>query len=95
MSSDRMDSDAAERSTRSEIGEVLDRIAQTPPDALAERAGLRDRLDELRRALRQIEVPGAGEIQERWSVAATRHKVDDEDPTESIVSSNEGGGGGI
>lgn len=95
MPSDDLDPIANERLIRSEMGEVLDRLAQTPPAALAERAGLRTRLDELRMALRRIEVPGSDEARERWSAAASRRKADDEDPTESIVSSIEGGGGGI
>jgi hypothetical protein len=93
MQGDRPDPDAVEQSIRSELGEILDRLAGLPTDAFAERAELLARQEELRAALRQIALPGAEAVLRRWSEAATRRKADDDEPVESIVSPTEGAGG--
>ncbi len=75
------------------MGEILDRLAALPSDAFAERIALRDRQDELRKALAEIDVPGAAEIAERWSAqAGGKPATDDGSPV--IVSPIESGGGG-
>ena len=82
-----------EQAIRIEMGEILDRLAALPPDAFAERTALRDRQDELRKALGEIDIPGAAEIAERWSEqAASKAPTDEGEPV--IVSPIESGSSG-
>ena len=70
-----------EASIRIEMGQNLDRMA------------LHDRQEELRRALAEIDIPGADEITERWrEQAGTKPPIDEGRPV--IVSPGESGGGG-
>ena len=63
-----------EQQIRTELGETLNQLQALPADAFAQRSRLRDRQTELGRLLRQIEIPGAGDIKDRWSeLAAASH----------------------
>lgn len=84
-----MDDDAI----RSEMGEILDRLAALPADAFAERALLHARKEQLRSALAQVDIPGAEEITARWrEQAGSKPPIDEGTPV--IVSPIESGGGG-
>ncbi len=62
------DQSMTEQQIRAELGEVIDARRRLPPDAsFAERFKLKDRETELASMLREIEIPGADEIKERWS----------------------------
>ena len=80
-----------EQQIRAELGEILDQLQSLPSDAFAERSKLRDRQDELSRLLQEIDIPGSGEIEKRWSEAAAKGAL--EEPTEMIISPMESGGG--
>jgi hypothetical protein len=82
-----------EKELRAELGEVFDQLRTLPADAFAEKAKLRKRREELTRLLREIEIPGAEEIQGRWTQAAA-DKTDGEEPPEMIVSPTESGSAG-
>jgi hypothetical protein len=82
-----------EKMIRSELGAILDELGRLPADAFADRSRLQARQADLRRLLREIEIPGAEDITKRWSTAAAS-KVSAEEPPETIVSPIEGGGGG-
>lgn len=78
---------------RIEMGQILDRLAALPTDAFADRMVLHDRQEELRRALAEIDIPGADEIAERWSEqAGSKPPIDEGKPV--IPSHIESGGGG-
>ena len=57
---------------RLELVEILDLLNELPPDNLSERSQVRSRQDELRRRLREIEIPGAAEIASRWAKSDSR-----------------------
>jgi len=82
-----------EQAIRSEMGTILDRLGRLPADAFADRSKLQARQAELRRLLREIDVPGAQDIRKRWSRAAAG-KAGAEEPPEMVVSPMESGGGG-
>lgn len=79
-----------EAAIRRELGEVMDRLAELPADAFAERAELLTRQQELRASLRAIEIPGADETRARWSEQAGSKPPEDEG-TPVIPSPLEGG----
>ncbi len=81
-----------ENELRAELGEILDQLNSLPSDAFSERAKLRDRQDELSRQLQEIDIPGSGEIEKRWSEAGAKAAL--EEPTEMIISPMESGSGG-
>lgn len=82
-----------EHAIRIEMGEILDRLSALPADAFAKRTALRDRHEELRRALAQVDIPGAAEITARWSEqAGSKPPIDEGEPV--IVSPIESGSGG-
>ena len=81
-----------EKELRAELGEILDQLNSLPADAFPERAKLRDRQDELGRLLQEIDIPGSGEIEKRWSEAAAKGALGE--PTEMIISPMESGSGG-
>ena len=83
-----------EHEIRAELGVILDRLASLPNDAFAERAALRGRQEDLRRALAAVDIPGAEAIRQRWSEqAGSKPPIDTGEPV--IVSPIESGGMGI
>ena len=82
----------SEQEIRAEMGGIFDELRRLPNDAFSERVKLRKRQEELTRLLREIEIPGAEEIEKRWTDAAA-NKTDGEPPKEMIVSPMESGGG--
>lgn len=83
--SDDLSESLCEKELRAELGEIFDQLRTLPSDAFAERSKLRERQDELTRLLREIDIPGAEEIQERWTQAAV-DKTDGEEPEEMVIS---------
>ena len=55
----------AEKMTRSELGAILDELGRLPADAFADRSKLQARQADLRRLLREVEIPGAEDIMKR------------------------------
>jgi hypothetical protein len=84
-----------EQQIRAELGETLDQLQILPADAFAERSKLRARQGELGRMLREIDIPGAEGIAQRWSELAAGK--DDEDEVKPIIESpiESGGGAGV
>jgi hypothetical protein len=56
-----------EKMIRSELGAILDELGRLPADAFADRSRLQARQADLRRLLREIEIPGAEDITKRWA----------------------------
>lgn len=93
MSNEGSDEVLTEQQIRVELGEILDQLTRLPSDAFPDRAELRERQAELGRRLREIEIPGAEDIRNRWSELAGA-KADHEDVKPVIVSPIESGGAG-
>ncbi len=85
MPDEEPDEPMTEQKIRAELGEILDHLQSLPSDAFAEKFKLRKRQEELTRLLQEIEIPGAEEIQERWTQAAV-DKADGEEPEEMVIS---------
>ena len=90
------DRSMTEQEIREELGEVLDARRRLPSDAsFAERIKLKDRETELASMLREIEIPGAEEIKERWSEMASKQAEqqgeDDQDFVETHLPDSSGG----
>jgi hypothetical protein len=83
-----------EQELRAELGGIFEQMRSLPNEAFAERLQLKKRQEEVTRLLREIEIPGADEIEERWTKAAA-DKTDGVEPPEMIVSPMESGGGGV
>ena len=56
-----------EKMTRSELGAILDELGRLPVDAFADRSRLQTWQADLRRLLREVEIPGAEDITKRWA----------------------------
>jgi hypothetical protein len=83
-----------EQELRAELGEIFDQLRSLPADAFSEKLELRKRQEEVTKLLREIEIPGAEEIEERWTKAAAE-KTDGTPPKEMIVSPIESGSAGV
>jgi hypothetical protein len=83
-----------EKQIRTELGEVFDQLEALPAHAIAERSKLRDRQALLGLMLRDIEIPGAEDIKDRWSQMAGRRSPQEAEGKPFIASPIDGGPSG-
>ena len=69
-----------ERAMMLELGEILDRLAATPDDAIAERSSLRERQDTLRTQLADVQAERRTAMAGSWAEQAARKTPDDPKP---------------